>query len=155
MAASLAGSIESLGAQALACVAERPCAEGLSSAVIAVAEEFGGIDLLVFARRKSDAPPDTLLLDLDESDWDGSMDEARAFFLLCKYALPYLINKENSGVIVIDCNGADAAQSLPDLVSGKAIEAAVGRISAELSGYGVSALYKNVSGGEIGSAIPA
>jgi NAD(P)-dependent dehydrogenase (short-subunit alcohol dehydrogenase family) len=154
-ASRLKDSIGPTGAQAVASVAERPGAEELSRAVIAVAEAFGGIDLLVFARRKPDAALGTLLLDLDESDWNGAMDEARAFFLICKYALPYLMNGENSGVVVIDGNGADATQSLPDLASGKALEAAAGRIADELSGYGVSVSYERIPDGEISRALPA
>jgi NAD(P)-dependent dehydrogenase (short-subunit alcohol dehydrogenase family) len=150
-ASGLARSIESAGARALACVVQRPCAEELSRAVIAVAEEFCGIGRLVYARSASGAPG-ALLLDLDESDWDCAMDDAKAFFLLCKYALPYLINEKDSSVIIIDGNEADA-QSLPGLASSKALEAAAGRMASELSGFGVSVSYERVADGEVARAL--
>ncbi|MDR1514961.1 MAG: SDR family NAD(P)-dependent oxidoreductase [Synergistaceae bacterium] len=153
--ADLVGSIESLGARAIACQMEKSGAEELSRSVIEVAEELGGIDLLIFSARLTDASPDALLLDLDESDWDGAMDEARAFFLLLKYALPYLINKENSRVIVIDTSDAGSAAALPDYVLSKTLEAAAGRIAAEFSEFGVSVLYKNIPDGEISRVLPA
>jgi 3-oxoacyl-[acyl-carrier protein] reductase len=142
-ASELARSIESVGGRALACVEEKPGAEELSRSVIATAEEFGGIGLLVFARRGSKSPDDALLLDLDETDWDDAANEAKAFFLICKYALPYLMNNDASRMIVLDGLDENAAHSLPDRVSSKALEAAAGHIAAELSGYGISVLYKN------------
>jgi 3-oxoacyl-[acyl-carrier protein] reductase len=143
-ASELARSVESLGGRALPCIAEHPGAMELSRSVIAAAEEFGGICLLVFARCRSKSPDDALLLDLDETDWDEAASEAKAFFLLCKYALPYLMNNDDSRLIILDSFDESAAHSLPERVSSKALEAAACHIAEELSGYGISVLYKNV-----------
>jgi 3-oxoacyl-[acyl-carrier protein] reductase len=153
--ADLAGRIESLGARPVACQIEKPGAEELSRSVIAVAEELGGIDLLVFSARMPDAPADALLLDLDESDWDGAMDEARAFFLLCKYALPYLINKGNSRVIVIGSSRGGSAASLPGYVMSHALEAASRRVADEFPEFGVSVLYNDITDREICREFPS
>jgi hypothetical protein len=120
---------------------------------VACAEAFGGISALVFARRGPELPGDALLLDLDESDWDGAACEAKTFFLLCKYALPYLMNNDGARLIVLD--RFDEGAPMPELVFGHALETAARSVASELEGYGVSVLYKNMKDDEAISGVLA
>ena len=152
-ARELARSVESLGGRAVACPAETPSAEELSRSVVACAEAFGGISALVFARRGQELPGGALLLDLDESDWDAAACEAKTFFLLCKYALPYLINEDGARLMVLD--RFDEGAPIPGLVFGHALETAARSVAAELAWYGVSVLYKNMREDETISGVLA
>lgn len=145
-APELASQIESLGVSALALPVGRTCPElaaGLSAAVVRTAEEFGGIDALFFLS-PAEAGGGELLLDLDEEDWDAAMDAApKGFFLLCKYALPYLISRVGARVVVLDAGGDDP--NLVESASREALKKVAEVVSEELSSYGVSVVRKKIS----------
>jgi 3-oxoacyl-[acyl-carrier protein] reductase len=146
-ASDLASRIKSLGVPALALPVSRTgpeLAAELSAAVVRTAEELGCIDMLFYLSPAA-AGGGELLLDLDEGDWDAAMDAGpRGFFLCCKYALPYLINRGGARVVVLDAGGDD-----PNLVEGASREAfkkVAEGVSAELSSYGVSVVWEKISG---------
>jgi NAD(P)-dependent dehydrogenase (short-subunit alcohol dehydrogenase family) len=89
-----------------------------------------------------------MLLDLDGEDWDSAMNRgAKGFFLVCKFALPYLICREGSRIVAID--PSDSGSKEPGLLEGvskRALLAALEHISKELSNYGISAEYRVISG---------
>lgn len=83
----------------------------LSGAIVGAAEEHGGIDLLVYAMPQEG--DEKLMLDLDDVDWDAASCASRAFFLCCKYALPYLISRPGAHIVLLAereaANAADCA----------------------------------------------
>ncbi|MDR3254354.1 MAG: SDR family oxidoreductase [Synergistaceae bacterium] len=157
-ASDLASRIESAGVAALPFVVKNfgavrseglRLAEELSVAVVETAERFGGIDALFYFAPPASASA-AMLLDLDDEDWDVAMDRgAKGFFLSCKYALPYLISREGSSVTALDARGADEDGEKPglaDLASREALRVVVEDIADELSAYGISTVYKKISG---------
>lgn len=160
-AEDLKSRLEAVGATVLSFRLSGYSAPELSSAVVGTAEKFGGADMLLFLTcyDRGDDSEAKLLLDLDEEDWDRALDRgAKAYFLSCKYILPYLIAKPGSRVVVIDTIDRDAADSsLTEYTSSRALDAAVGHIALELSYYGISALYRRIAAdsapGEIDSLI--
>ncbi|MDR1916319.1 MAG: SDR family oxidoreductase [Synergistaceae bacterium] len=122
--------------------------EELSAAVVETAEAFGGIDALFFFMPESPEVSGGMLLDLDGGDWDSAMDRgAKGFFLVCKFALPYLICREGSRIVAIDPSGSCSQESgMLEGVSKIALHAALEHISRELSNYGISVEYRVISG---------
>lgn len=102
-----------LGEKCAAREADISSAESLSALVVDTAEETGGIGELLFAWRPRGAS-DSLALDLEAADWDDAMAFGpRAFFLACKFAVPYLVSRPGSRIVLMiassDANAADGA----------------------------------------------
>lgn len=121
-----------------------PSSEAISAAVVGTAETMGGIDRVVYCGAGPN--PDMqgkLLLDLDEEDWDGAMARgSKAFFLLCKYALPYLISRPGADILLLDpMPAACETCSLSEYVASAAMEAAVRHLATELAQYGIAATH--------------
>lgn len=126
---------ERCGVVRTACGASSP--EELSSAVVDTAEETGGIDELVFVWRAG-ADGERLALDLEAADWDDAMERGpRAFFLACKYAVPYLVSRPGSRV-TLAMPRVDAPMDAASAASRAALEETASRLSCELAPFGVS-----------------
>lgn len=143
-ACDLQKAVESTGKSALAFAVTDFDASTLSEAVVATVEHFGRLDVLVFL---TDPPSgaSNMLLDLDEGDWDSCMNRgAKGFFLLAKYALPYLIDGETSHVIVLETPRGDARESnATEGASDGALAAVLSGISEELASCGIKLTYRN------------
>lgn len=138
-------AVESAGGSALALAVTDFDASTLSEAVVTTVEHFGRLDVLVFL---TDPPSgaSNMLLDLDEGDWDSCMNRgAKGFFLLAKYALPYLIDGETSHVIVFEPpRGGDAREpNATEGASDGALAAVLFGISEELASCGIKLTYRN------------
>lgn len=113
----------------------------LSSAIVDTAEQLGGIDAAVWAMERPSGGDgwDKMLLDLDASDWDSAMSRgARGAFLMCKFALPYLISRPGARIIFLEPdpisdNGRDVAEE----TASRALDALAGRLTHELSVHGI------------------
>ncbi|MDR1916074.1 MAG: SDR family NAD(P)-dependent oxidoreductase [Synergistaceae bacterium] len=143
--------IESLGARAICLPVEDFSASELSAAVIETAERLGGIDALFYVYVHHAADKDEneeLLLDVDDKDWDDAMNRgARGFFLSSKYSLPYLVSSGCGRVAALDIFPHHIASlNLAEHVSSHSLRTALEYISPELSNYGVSAIYRQISG---------
>lgn len=148
-AASLRAEIEAMGVRALPHPVRQFHAPELGVAIVETAEQFGGVDLLVYLNEPPLAreQPERLLLDIDEEDWDAVMDRgAKGFFLTCKYVLPYLISRRGARLFAVDFHiGTCADCALTDYVSSRALEAAAAHIATEMSMYGIPAEYRRIS----------
>ncbi|GHV52817.1 hypothetical protein FACS1894216_09670 [Synergistales bacterium] len=111
----------------------------ISKAVVDTAESFGGIDVLVFMRDFWEKDGGELFLDLGEDDWDSAMALVKAFFLSCKYAIPYLINSPCARVIVIS-RAADN-DNIAEYAAASTLKAATERAGKELSDFGIDVTY--------------
>jgi 3-oxoacyl-[acyl-carrier protein] reductase len=144
--------LQALGAMSVCQPVRDFTAPELSAAVIDAAERLGGIDALFYVSGHHDMEEegDKLLLDLDYAEWDGAMAAgARGFFLSCKYAMPYLVSSGCGRILALDASWRRAyAQNLVEYVSSASLRAAAKFISRELSNYGVSAVYRQISGDE-------
>lgn|GEM_PF-1448916 len=69
-----------------------------ADAVVACAEKFGGIDLLIFG--ESHSSKTELFLDMSEKDFACYTGMLQSFFWLCKCALPYMLGREKPAVVM-------------------------------------------------------
>jgi 3-oxoacyl-[acyl-carrier protein] reductase len=143
----LCREIESAGSEAVSRRVEKFAAGDLSAAVIETAEKFGGIDVLIHPCMLQ--PPldeGGLVLDLDEEDWDDAMNRgARGFFLSCKYALPYLINRPRAGILALSAiPRAPLGASLAVYAANCALRASVEHMSRETTLFGISITYREI-----------
>lgn len=114
-------------------------AQEISKSVIEAEEKFGSIDTLVYCADGDGACGSSMLLDIDEQEWDDLMNRRlKGFFLACKYALPYLVGREKSRIFLLLPEKPTAgACGLHVYVADAACRAAVTHMSAELAAYGV------------------
>lgn len=143
---ALVREIAALGAEASAFEVSRFAASELAEAVVQTAERLGGIDVLVYCnvREQGYETEGKLVLDLDEEDWDVAFARgAKGFFLVCKYALPYLIGRPGARIVAVDSNPPGCGDcALSEYVASRALHAAAEHIATEVSYYGVSATAK-------------
>jgi 3-oxoacyl-[acyl-carrier protein] reductase len=148
-ARAMRDELQTLGAAAICRPVRDFTAPELSCAVIDTAESLGGIDALfyVYGYRGEEEEGDKLLLDLDYAEWDRAMAAgARGFFLSCKYALPYLVSSECGRILTLDASQHQTCtQGLVECVSSLSLRDTAKFISRELSCYGVSVVYRQIS----------
>lgn len=114
-------------------------AQEISEAVIGAEEKLGSIDTLIYCADGDRACASSMLLDIDEREWDDLMNRRlKGFFLACKYAMPYLVGRENARIfLVLPEKPAEGACGLHVWAADAACRAAVGHLSSELAAYGV------------------
>ena len=135
------------GEHTLGFKAENFSASELSTAVIETVEAFGTVDMLVFAGGAAERAAGSMILDIDDEQWDSCMNRsAKGFFLLVKYLLPYLISRPGSKVVVADIRGdsPDAASA----AASAALEASARQMREELEACGIALTYRQLTSGD-------
>ena len=107
----------------------------VASAVVEAAEETGGFDLLLWGPRTSS--PAELWLDVEPESWGAMLDELREVHLVLRCALPYLLGRPSSLVLL----GAIPGESVlpPHRAVRSCVLACLGdHLRRELALYGVA-----------------
>jgi|GEM_PF-6716449 len=145
----LARALSSGGARVAVRVLEECAAREISLAVIEAEESLGAIDALVYDASSPQAGESRMLLDVDEQEWDRVMNrDLKGFFLACKFALPYLMGRENPCIVLLTEGGAALRGCGPHRAAAVAgVGAFASRMAEELAIYGVRVRVAEASSG--------
>ncbi len=109
--------------------------EAMAAAVVEAAEETGGFDLLLWGPDVS--PPAELLLDVEPEIWSAMLEELREVHLVLRCALPYLLGRPSSLVLLGGVPGESTAPPHRG-VRCCAVERLGAHLQRELATYGVA-----------------
>lgn len=136
-------AIERAGGECAAYRAAEMTSEELSAALVDTADRMGRIDEVIYCAE----PPsggnghDDLMLDLDEQDVERAIRRGPVgLFLVCKYALPYMLGRPGAKITVIAPPViGDGGHNIAGASSIAALDEMIARLSADLAMHGVKA----------------
>jgi len=102
-AAKTVRDIEQNGGTAIACLCDVSRAAEAANAVSVTREAFGPIDILV--NSVATLTPRVSVVELSEEDWDRAFAvNIKSVFLMCKYAIPSMIEAGGGAIVIIASN---------------------------------------------------
>lgn len=133
----LRAALSSSGADVFFRLLEDCTAQEISQAVIEAEDALGSIDLLAYVG--CEAGESRMLLDIDEQEWDSVMNRRlKGFFLSCKCALPYLMGRESSCILLVMPTESRMDEcGVHAFAAGAASRAAAVHMAGELANYGI------------------